>query len=161
MNEVIAMKGGGYYSLATLGAKHVIDGATPLVLDAIAAMPDSRGPFVFADMGTADGGTSRDLVERMVEAVRRRSPGREIALVYTDQPRNVGRERPCRDLGRRADLRDATAFEDDDALSQQQRLDRIVRDDRDRPVELAQVLAQFTLHLGAGLHVECGERLVE
>jgi SAM-dependent methyltransferase len=88
MNEVIAMKGGGYYSLATLGAKHVIDGATPLVLDAIAAMPDSRGPFVFADMGTADGGTSRDLVERMVEAVRRRWPGREIALVYTDQPRN-------------------------------------------------------------------------
>jgi hypothetical protein len=88
MNGVIAMKGGGYYSLATLGAKHVIDGATPLVLDAIAAMPDSSGPFVFADMGTADGGTARDLVERVVEAVRRRWPGREIALVYTDQPRN-------------------------------------------------------------------------
>ena len=88
MNDVIAMKGGGYYSLATLGAKHVIDGATPLVLDAIAAMPDSREAFVFSDMGTADGGTSRDLVERVVEAVRRRWPGREIALVYTDQPRN-------------------------------------------------------------------------
>ena len=88
MNEVIAMKGGGYYSLATLGAKHVIDGATPLVLDAIAAMPDSREAFVFADMGTADGGTSRDLVERVVETVRRRWPAREIALVYTDQPRN-------------------------------------------------------------------------
>ena len=41
MNDVIAMKGGGYYSLATLGAKHVIDGATPLVLEAIAAMPES------------------------------------------------------------------------------------------------------------------------
>jgi hypothetical protein len=88
MNDVIAMKGGGYYSLATLGAKHVIDGATPLVLDAIAAMPDSSTPFVFADMGTADGGTSRDLVEHVVEVVRRRWPGREIALVYTDQPRN-------------------------------------------------------------------------
>jgi hypothetical protein len=62
MNEVIAMKGGGYYSLATLGAKHVIDGALPLVLAAIARMPDSAAPFVFADMGTADGGTSRDLV---------------------------------------------------------------------------------------------------
>ena len=32
MNDHIAMKGGGYYSLATLGAKHVIDGATPMVL---------------------------------------------------------------------------------------------------------------------------------
>jgi len=51
------MKGGGYYSLATLGAKHVIDGATPLVLDAIARMPNDAGAFVMSDMGTADGGT--------------------------------------------------------------------------------------------------------
>jgi len=88
MNDVIAMKGGGYYSLATIGAKHVIDGAVPLLLGAIERMPDAPGPFVFTDMGTADGGTSRDLVARMIEAVRRRWPGREIQLVYTDQPRN-------------------------------------------------------------------------
>ncbi len=31
----VAMKGGGYYSLSTIGAKHVIDHATPLVLGAI------------------------------------------------------------------------------------------------------------------------------
>jgi hypothetical protein len=88
MNDAIAMKGGGYYSLATLGAKHVIDGAVPLLLAAIARMPERPGPFVFADMGTADGGTSRELVAEMIEAVRRRWPGREIALIYTDQPRN-------------------------------------------------------------------------
>ena len=88
MNDVIAMKGGGYYSLATIGAKHVIDGALPLALAAIARMPDAALPFVFTDMGTADGGTSRDLVARMIEAVRRRWPGREIELVYSDQPRN-------------------------------------------------------------------------
>jgi len=92
MNEHIAMKGGGYYSLATLGAKHVIDGATPMVLDAIGRMPaqvpNGTGPFVFADMGTADGGTSLDLVAATIEAVRRRWRAREIAIVHTDQPRN-------------------------------------------------------------------------
>ncbi len=30
----IAMKGGGYYSSATAGAKDVIDGGTPMVLEA-------------------------------------------------------------------------------------------------------------------------------
>ena len=82
------MKGGGYYSLATIGAKHVIDSATPMVLDAIARMPGRGGPFIFSDMGTADGGTSLDLVAAMIEAVRRRWPGREIVVAYTDQPRN-------------------------------------------------------------------------
>ncbi len=88
MNEHIAMKGGGYYSLATLGAKHVIDGATPLVLDAIARMPDSAATFTMSDMGTADGGTSLDLVGKAIESVKRRWPNREIAIVHTDQPRN-------------------------------------------------------------------------
>jgi hypothetical protein len=88
MNNDIAMKGGGYYSLATVGAKHVIDSAIPMVLEAIRRMPAGEGPFVFADMGTADGGTSLDLVAALLEAVRRRWPGREIAVIRTDQPRN-------------------------------------------------------------------------
>src|SRR5579871_5775819 len=88
MNENIAMKGGGYYSLATLGAKHVIDGATPLVLEAIARMPDASAPFTMSDMGTADGGTSLNLVGKVVEAVKRRWPAREIFIIHTDQPRN-------------------------------------------------------------------------
>jgi hypothetical protein len=88
MNDHVAMKGGGYYSLATLGAKHVIDGATPMVLEAIGRMPAGAGPFVFSDMGTADGGTSLDLVAAVIEAVRQRWCAREIAIVHTDQPRN-------------------------------------------------------------------------
>ena len=32
-SEGITMSGGGVYSLATLGAKHVIDAATPLVVE--------------------------------------------------------------------------------------------------------------------------------
>ncbi|HZT20541.1 MAG TPA: hypothetical protein VFA23_14125 [Dongiaceae bacterium] len=88
MSEAIAMKGGGYYSLATIGAKHVIDGAAPLVLEALGRMPHAGGPFTFADFGTADGGTSADLVAGLVAAVRRRWPDREISIVHTDQPRN-------------------------------------------------------------------------
>ena len=34
-SEGITMSGGGLYSLATVGAKHVIDAATPLVVNAI------------------------------------------------------------------------------------------------------------------------------
>jgi hypothetical protein len=88
--ENVAMRGGGYYSTATKGAKDVIDGATPLVLDAIRRLP-GRGaaiPFAFADMGCADGGTSLDLVRQAIGAVRTRWPQRPISVVYTDQPRN-------------------------------------------------------------------------
>jgi len=38
-SEGITMSGGGLYSLATIGAKDVIDAATPLVIDAINALP--------------------------------------------------------------------------------------------------------------------------
>src|SRR5271169_857252 len=88
MNQDIAMKGGGYYSLATVGAKHVIDSAIPMALEAIGRMPAGAGSFVFADMGTADGGTSVDLVAAMVDGVRQRWPGRQIAVIHSDQPRN-------------------------------------------------------------------------
>jgi hypothetical protein len=86
----IAMKGGGYYSLATTGAKDVIDGGTPLVLDAIAAMdiPDDGRPFTMADMGCADGGTSIGLIGSALKEIRKRAPSRPIRMVYTDLPRN-------------------------------------------------------------------------
>ena len=84
------MWGGGYYSTATKGAKSVIDGAAPLVLDAIRRMPETgtADPFTLADMGCADGGTSIDLMRQAITAVRARWPQRPITVVYTDQPRN-------------------------------------------------------------------------
>lgn len=86
----MSMKGGGYYSRATVGAKHVIDGAAGLVLDAVARMdpPDDGTVFTMADMGCADGGTSIDMVATVLGDVRRRVPSRPIQLVYTDLPRN-------------------------------------------------------------------------
>jgi hypothetical protein len=89
-SEGITMSGGGLYSLATIGAKHVIDAATPMVLDAIEQLPlDAIEPgFTISDMGTADAGTSLAMITRVVDAVAARAPGTPVTVVYSDQPRN-------------------------------------------------------------------------
>jgi hypothetical protein len=86
----IAMRGAGYYSSNTIGAKAVIDKVGDLALEAIGRMPAivDRRPFSIADFGAADGGTSIDLMRRMVEAIRAREPDRQIAITYTDLPHN-------------------------------------------------------------------------
>ncbi len=86
----IRMKGSGYYSLATTGAKIVIDRATPLVLGALEAMDiaDDGSVFTMADMGCADGGTSIDMIGEALRHVRGRAPSRPLSMVYTDLPRN-------------------------------------------------------------------------
>src|ERR1700733_7691672 len=85
----IAMRGAGYYSSNTVGAKAVIDKLAERVVEAIERMPEiGAGPFALADFGAADGGTSIDLMRRAVEAIRAREPGRQIAITYTDLPHN-------------------------------------------------------------------------
>ena len=86
----IRMKGSGYYSLATTGAKIVIDNATPLVLGALDTMdiPDNGKIFAMADMGCADGGTSIDMIGKALRHVRERAPSRPLTMTYTDLPRN-------------------------------------------------------------------------
>lgn len=89
-SEGITMSGGGLYSLATVGAKHVIDAATPLVLDAINALPESsfKKGFTLSDMGCADAGTSLNMIASAIEGVNQRIPKLPVSIVYTDQPRN-------------------------------------------------------------------------
>lgn len=84
------MWGGGEYSLHTVGAKNVIDNTGELALDALASIDveGGAGPFQMADFGAADGGTSIDLVRRIIGEVRVRAPGRPICMTYTDLPRN-------------------------------------------------------------------------
>ncbi len=84
----VAMRGG--YSLATIGAKHVIDGASELVMDALDAMElaKGKGAFLITDMGTADAGTSLDMMGTAMARVRKAAPGRGIFLIYTDQAGN-------------------------------------------------------------------------
>jgi|TARA_B100000768_G_C11257931_1_gene367328 hypothetical protein len=89
-DEFIAMKGAGYYSRATIGAKHVMDNATSLILDAVERHPpaDDGSAFTVTDMGCADGGTSIDMVGQILHEIRARCPSRPILMVYTDLPRN-------------------------------------------------------------------------
>src|ERR1019366_2156877 len=85
----IRMRGAGYYSEHTTGAKLVIDAAIPLVLEAVGAMDLDRpsAPFGIADYGAADGGTSIALHQALIAAVRART-SRAIALTHTDLPHN-------------------------------------------------------------------------
>ncbi len=85
----VTMSGGGLYSLATKGAKDVIDKATPQVLAAIRSLgldKDSRH-WSFSDMGCADGGTSLDLWRVVTRHCRQRNQN-DIQVVYADQARN-------------------------------------------------------------------------
>lgn len=95
----ITMSGDGLYSLATIGAKDVIDKATPRVLDAIDKiyasddnLAKSAGTWHFSDMGCADGGTSLDLWRNVVKHIRTKEKAganpSDIQVVYADQARN-------------------------------------------------------------------------
>jgi len=82
----ITMAGGGVYSLATRGAEDVINKSIPLVIDALNSMsiPEYQLDFTFTDMGTADGGTSLKLVEKLIHSIRKKKPKIDINIVYVD-----------------------------------------------------------------------------
>ncbi len=86
----MAMKGAGYYSKSTGGAREVINLAAPMILDAIARMglADDGAVFRCSDMGCADGGTSVEMWTQVLGEVRKRYASRPIEIVYTDLPRN-------------------------------------------------------------------------
>lgn len=83
----ITMSAGGVYSLATAGAKDVIDYATPRVIAALESISAPESHWSFSDMGCADGGTSLDLWRRVASLTRERSQA-DIQITYADQPRN-------------------------------------------------------------------------
>jgi len=85
---VLSMRGGGYYSEWTAGAKQVINGVLPLVQAAVPPEPDKPGPLRLADYGCADGGTSREMWFNLIRSLREAGDGREVVLTYTDLPSN-------------------------------------------------------------------------
>ena len=89
-SDGITMSGGGVYSLATIGAKHVIDAATPLVVEAINKLPERNlaSLITLSDMGCADGGTSLEMISKALAAIRGRAPEQAVSVCYSDQPRN-------------------------------------------------------------------------
>ncbi|MGI9406452.1 MAG: SAM-dependent methyltransferase [Hyphomicrobiaceae bacterium] len=86
----VAMKGGGYYSERTRGAKDVIDHASGMLLDAAAAIPEPAPGHALriADFGAADGGTSKETMFKLIGALKARFPDRQIQMTYTDLPSN-------------------------------------------------------------------------
>lgn len=81
----ITMSSGGLYSLATIGAKDVIDRAIPRVLAAIDEIDTQANDLLsFSDMGCADGGTSLDLWRSVIGKIRG-SSDRDIQIIYADQ----------------------------------------------------------------------------
>ncbi len=87
----MAMKGDGYYSKATTGARDVMIAAAPLLTGAIDRMDlkaDDPYPIRVSDMGCADGGTSVEMWRRVLGHMRAKLSTRPIEIVYTDLPRN-------------------------------------------------------------------------
>lgn len=84
------MKGGGYYSRSTRGAKDAIDGAADMLRGAVSALPEPpRGAALqIADFGAADGGTSRAAIATTIDAMRTRWPECQVAVTYTDLASN-------------------------------------------------------------------------
>jgi hypothetical protein len=86
----VSMKGGGYYSQRTRGAKDVIDSAVGMLEDAVAALPAriTEHSIQIADYGAADGGTSKHAIYRTISALRKRYPQHQVAVTYSDLPGN-------------------------------------------------------------------------
>mmetsp|Transcript_8437 Transcript_8437/g.19139 ORF Transcript_8437/g.19139 Transcript_8437/m.19139 type:complete len:392 (-) Transcript_8437:114-1289(-) len=82
--------GSGKYTLATKGCFDVIANCWDLLEKACAEipLPENNKPFIIADLGTADGGTSMPTLRRVIDAIRKRDPSRQILVCYEDQPNN-------------------------------------------------------------------------
>lgn len=88
LQGVLAMRGGGYYSERTAGARIVIENAEPMVADAVAAISPDASRLRFADFGAADGGTSRGMWASIVAGIRNSGDRRPIEMLYTDLASN-------------------------------------------------------------------------
>ena len=83
----LSMKGAGYYSNKTIGAKIAIDSLQHLITDAVSEMTESN--FLrFADFGSADGGTSQELWYNLIRSIRAKGDQRPIEIIYTDLASN-------------------------------------------------------------------------
>ena len=85
--SVLSMRGAGYYSQRTAGAKDAIDSLRPLIdtaIDQLANMPVLR----FADFGAADGGTSAEMWHHVIASLRNKGDNRPVEILYTDLPSN-------------------------------------------------------------------------
>jgi hypothetical protein len=84
----VTMSEGGLYSLATKGAKDVIDIATPRMISALESMGVPGSRFTIADMGCADAGTSLDMIRNLLKRIQQLNSETQSTVIYADQPAN-------------------------------------------------------------------------
>ena len=83
----LAMRSSGYYSQKTVGAKIAIDATQLLIENAIKKIP--KLPILrMADFGSADGGTSQEMWNNIIQKIRYAEDNRQIEILYTDLPSN-------------------------------------------------------------------------
>ena len=85
--DVLAMRGEGYYSERTAGARNVINDAGAMVLNALRDLPPAN-TLRFADYGAADGGTSQQMWDMVIRNRRDAGDERQIEMIYTDLASN-------------------------------------------------------------------------
>ena len=85
--DVLAMRGDGYYSERTAGARNVINDAGAMVLNALRDLPPTS-TLRFADYGAADGGTSQQMWDMVIRNCRDAGDDRQIEMIYTDLASN-------------------------------------------------------------------------
>ena len=83
----LSMKGAGYYSEKTAGAKKAIDKTQKVIEDALKSIP-KIDIFRFADFGSADGGTSQEMWSNIIKLIRENGDERQIEILYTDLASN-------------------------------------------------------------------------
>ena len=85
--DVLSMRGAGYYSERTAGARNVINDAVAMVVAAIKDLPNSD-TLRIADYGAADGGTSQQMWNMVIGSRRDAGDKRQVEMIYTDLASN-------------------------------------------------------------------------
>ena len=85
--SVLSMKGEGYYSQKTIGAKNAIDKIEALINEAIKNIP-KKEILKIADFGSADGGTSQEMWFNIIDNIKKSGDNRQIEMLYTDLASN-------------------------------------------------------------------------
>ncbi len=85
--SVLSMKGDGYYSQKTIGAKNAIDKTQILIEEALKTIP-KKEILKIADFGSADGGTSQEMWFNVIEKIKNSGDSRQIEILYTDLASN-------------------------------------------------------------------------
>ena len=85
--SVLSMKGDGYYSQKTIGAKNAIDKTKILIEAALETIP-KKDVLKIADFGSADGGTSQEMWFNIIKKLKKNGDNRQIEILYTDLASN-------------------------------------------------------------------------